>query len=170
MWNTDNKRLMQIGYRIWRLTYSGTHLILECLDNQIILYRQKGWEIANAFGCHNCGRRSMNLHELTAREFNAIADAVMVTILVIGAAVGVFGEICFYRRARKKLAQTGKLHHYWWLMAAMLSIFVGTVFASAILPGGDWESRWAMLIFMGVLLAVIALLRAALMKGVNRSE
>lgn len=84
--------------------------------------------------------------------------------------MGVFAEARFYRRIRKKLARTGMLHLYWWLLAAMLSILIGGLLTSAILPGDDWESRRALLILGGVLLGVVALLRIALMKRVDRSE
>jgi hypothetical protein len=108
----------------------------------------------------------MNLHELTAREFNAFADAIMIVILVVGVTGAVFAEIHFYRKA----ARAGMLHYYWWLIAAMLSIFIGGLLASAVLHGGDWEGRRALVIFVGVLLAIIALLRIALMRRVDQSE
>jgi hypothetical protein len=52
----------------------------------------------------------------------------------------------------------------------MLSILSGMLLISAILPGDEWESRRALLVLCGVLLGVIALLRTALMKRINRPE
>jgi hypothetical protein len=52
----------------------------------------------------------------------------------------------------------------------MLSIFIGTLVISAILPDDAWESRWALIIVAGVLLAVVAVLRIVLTMRMRQSE
>ncbi len=89
----------------------------------------------------------------------------MMAILAVGA-VAVGGEVLVYGRARR----SGKLRHYWWLLAAAVSVLSGVLLMSIVLPGDDWESRRVALVISGLLYGIIAFLRIRLTRRVDRPE